>query len=171
MFGWLRKLAASKLSWPVPLLVVPLRIERRAGGAQHVWRVLFQAAQARLHREAEHAGVPGKIAGLQILLGKFARRLLDETLHGECARTERLTPLDVAERRIRFRGCDAEGHQAAGCGQLHRVSAGLPERIQILDQVIGRQHQQRAVVPVFRAGPTGSPGRSQAPCCGLRFKQ
>ena len=115
-----------------------------------------QSVQAGARRETEHARVPDEVTRSQVLLGGVARGLLDEALDGECARCrQRLAPFDVPERGIGTGGGDAERHQAAGRGQIDRAAARLPERGRILNQVIGGQHEQHAVLAVFATGPQG----------------
>src|SRR5471030_3204104 len=143
----------------------------RFGGAGHAGMEFLQLAQVAVGAEQEHAAVPVVIAGVDEALGRGAVRLLDEALDLEagCGRRGGAA-LDVAIAGFRRRRHDAEGGQRAVGGHHGRVCYRLVERVDILDHVVGRQHQHHGVGVdgLDEVGGGGDGGRRVAP---HRFEQ
>src|SRR5471032_1518789 len=106
----------------------------------------LQFAQITVGAEQEHAAVPEVIAGVDEALGRGAVRLLDEAIDLVAVRgSGGGAAADVAVAGFRRRRHDAEGGQCTVGGQHGRVFDGLVKRVDVLDHVVGRQHQHHGV--------------------------
>src|SRR5450830_210955 len=117
-------------------------------GVEDVRGVFAQFAQHGVGPQAEHAGVPQVPAAIEVLLRRLRIGFLDEARDLERLVAQGLAFLDIAEAGLGLGRHQAEGHQPALLGQESGTVDRLGEGVQILDQMIGRQHQQLRVVTV-----------------------
>ena len=117
-------------------------------GVEDIRGVFAQFAQHGVGPQAEHAGVPQVPAAIEVLLRRLRIGFLDEARDLERLVAQGLAFLDIAEAGLGLGRHQAEGHQPALLGQESSTADRPGEGVQVLDQVIGRQHQQLRVVAV-----------------------
>ncbi len=122
----------------------------RLAGLVDAGLVLLEFLQVAAGTEQEHAAVPEVLALLDEAPGRGQVGLLDEAFHRQHAFGQAIAVgggADVAVPGLRAGRRYPKKHQGALLGRQPGACQGTVEGLDVVDDVVGRQHQQQFVTP------------------------